>query len=65
MTMTMTMEAKIEQRKRQKRKALDNKMKGVRIWNDTAKPRVADSVGIEEKPKRIKAMWDWIKRFWL
>ena len=59
----MTMEAKIEQRKRQKRKALDNKMKGVRIWNDPAKPRVADRVEIEEKPKCtiINRICSWIK----
>jgi hypothetical protein len=58
------MEVKIEQRKRQKQKVLENNMKGVRVLNRPAKTRVADRVEIEEKPKRIKAMWDWIKRQW-
>jgi len=59
----MTMEAKKEQRKKQKRKALDNKMKAVRIWNDPVKPRVADRVEIEAKPKCtiINRICSWIK----
>ena len=67
----MTMEDKIEQRKRQKRNVFQTKTKGVRILNrpakthnePRAKPYVEPYVKIEAKPKCtiINRICSWIK----
>ena len=61
----MTTEEKQSNRNKQKDKSLDNKMKKVRDWGQLDKI----PVDLEEKPKcwitkRIKGIWDWIKREW-
>jgi len=59
----MTMEDKIEQRKRQKRNVFQTKTKGVRVLNRPAKTHDEPYVEIKAKPKCmiINRICSWIK----